>query len=215
VNNRRRKHNDIFIIGGGSGLKGFPFSQLKDKTTIAVNMAALDVPNPTYCLTADSRIFRKVQQGVFRNINTTWVVVISTAIKFRDGRLQRVNSNFAYNPLCAHVLINYTKADGIGFSFNDFRTGFNSGFCAFQLAVLLGYQKIYLLGFDLNLNPKEYHYHKRYKGRKISNKNLNRYYENFKLAFGILKKETDIEIFSCSKNSRLNQHIPYIPFEEI
>ncbi len=30
--------NEVFIIGGGSSLIGFPFNQLKDKNTIAGNL---------------------------------------------------------------------------------------------------------------------------------------------------------------------------------
>jgi len=211
-------NDEIFIVGGGPSLKGFPFEQLKDRNTIAVNVAAFDVPNPTYCITADSSIFRKVQEGRFKEIDTTWVIVLTPnhpVMQFKDGRIQRRNSNFVYNPFCVNIIIKYMKCEGLGFSFKDFRTGYNSGFCAFQLAVLLRYKKIYLLGFDLNLSPNSCHYHKRYKHRRINNKDLQCYFDNFKLAFEIIKKKTNIEVFSCSKTSRLNQLIPYVPFEEL
>ena len=212
--------NEIFVVGGGSSLQGFPFGQLKDRDTIAVNVAAFDVPNPTYCITGDSSIFRRVQEGYFKDIDTTWVMLITPnhpVIKFKDGQFQHKLSRFVYNPFSVNMLIKYTKCEGIGFSFKDFRTGFNSGFCAFQLAVLLGYKKIHLLGFDLNLNPTKCHYHNKYQEgkKKISNADLNRYFDNFKLAFETIKKETDIEVISCSKNSRLNKLIPYIPFGEL
>jgi len=214
-------NDEIFIIGGGSSLQGFPFKQLKDKDTIAVNMSALDVPNPTYCITADSGIFRKVQEGYFKNIDTTWVMVTNAehcSMKFRDGRFKNIRTGFIYNPFCVNILIRNAGVDGIGFSFKDFKTGYNSGFCGLQLAVLLRYKKIYLLGFDLNLNFVRTHYHNRYQGgkRKIPNERLNLYYNNFKSALEIIKKKRpDIRVFSCSKTSRLNKHIPYISLEKL
>jgi len=213
-------NNEIFIIGGGPSLQGFPFYKLKDKDTIAINVAAFDVPNPTYCITADSVMFRKIQEGYFKDIDTTWVMVSNPehcAMKFRDGMFRAVHGGFVYNPFCVNILIRNAGVDGIGFSFKDFKTGYNSGFCGFQLAVLLRYKKIYLLGFDLNSEDIKHHYHNRYGAKKrISNQTLNCFYENFKLAFDIIKKEKpDIEVFSCSKTSRLNQHIPYVSFENV
>ncbi len=212
--------DEIFVVGGGSSLIGFAFNQLKDRDTIAVNMAALDVPNPTYCITADSSIFRRVQEGYYKDVNTTWVMVTNPehcSMKFRDGRFKNEKTGYVHNPFCVNMLIRNAGVDGIGFSFKDFKTGYNSGFCGFQLAVLLRYKRIYLLGFDLNPKVAKYHYHNRYQDgkKKIDDRSLNRYCANFKLAFEIIKKETDIEIISCSKNSRLNQFIKFIPFEKL
>ncbi len=212
--------NEIIIIGGGSSLIGFDFNRLKGKNTIAVNMAALDVPNPTYCITADSSIFRRIQEGYFKSVHTTWVMVSNPehcTMKFRDGIFKNTKTGYIHNPFCVNMLIRNAGTDGIGFTFHDFRTGYNSGFCGLQLAVLLRYKKIYLLGFDLNPKAAKCHYHNRYQDgkKKIGDTSLRRYCDNFKLAFKIIKKETDIKIISCSKNSRLNQFISYKPFGEL
>ena len=73
------------------------------------------------------------------------------------------------------------------------------------------------MGFDLNPNSAKCHYHNRYLGgkKKIPNRHLNRYYNNFKLAFEIVKQKTNIEIISCSKGSRLNSLIKFVPFGEL
>ena len=212
--------DEIFIIGGGSSLIGFPFNQLKDKNTIAVNMAALDVPSPTFCITADSGIFRKVQEGYFTSVNTTWVMVTNPehcSMKFRNGIFKNEKTGYVHNPFCVNMLIRNAGVEGIGFSFKDFKTGYNSGFCGFQLAVLLRYKKIYLLGFDLNPTAVRCHYHDKYNNgkKRIPDNRLNLYYNNFKLAFETIKKKTDIEVISCSKNSRLNSLIKFIPFEKL
>jgi len=210
--------DEIFIIGGGPSLRGFPFYQLEDKTTIAVNEAALDVPNPTYCITADSGTFRKLQEGYFKEIDTSWVVVTNPnhcTMKWENGKFKNIKTGFVYNLFAANMLIKNAGTDGIGFSFKDFITGYNSGFCGFQLAVLLGYKKIYLLGFDMTRQGSDCHYHNRYKGSGIKKDSLDRFYNNFALALKIIKEETDIEVISCSGVSRLNKIIPYKSFAEI
>ena len=215
----RAGKNEIFIIGGGSSLIGFPFQQLGNRETIAINGTALDVPNPTYCITADSKVFRQLQEGCFEGIDTTWVLVSNPnhcSMKWKDGVFKHVRSGYIYNLFTMNMVIRNAGTDGIGFSFKDFKTGYNSGFCGFQLAVLLGYKRIYLLGFDMNKHIQKIHYHNRYRGhRTISNESFDKFYDNFVLALGIIKKETDIKVVSCSKISRLNDIIPYVPFGEL
>jgi len=217
--NKEAKDNAVFVIGGGSSLKDFPFEQLRNKNTIAVNMAAFDVPNPTYCITGDSSIFRRIQEGYFKDIDTTWVMVANLnhpVMKWKDGQFKHRGTGFVYNPFCVNMLIRSEGLEGIGFTFNDFKTGYNSGFCALQLAVLLRYKKIYLLGIDLCKNVPKCHYHNRYGGRKtISDGYLDRFYDNFVLALDMIKQETDIKVISCSSISRLNKHIPYQSFDSI
>ena len=162
-------NDDIYIIGDGPSLKEFDFNQLKGLDTIAVNVAALDAPDPTYCITADSGQFRKLCEGFYDSINTTWVVVTNpnhSAMKWKNGRFQHVSSNYVYNLLTPNIVIKNAGTEGIGFSFNDFRTGYNSGFYALQLAVLLRYKRIHLLGIDLVTGK---HYHDRYGTLEINN----------------------------------------------
>jgi len=176
-------------------------------------MAALDVPNPTYCITADSTIFRKVQEGYFKEVETTWVLVTNPnhcTMKWQDGKFVHKNG-YIYNLFCMNMIIRNADVEGIGFTFNNFKTGYNSGFSGFQLAVLLGYKKIYLLGFDL-VSGERCHYHDRYKGRKIKKESFDKYYDNFVIALKKIKEETDIEVSSCSPISRLNEMIQYTSF---
>jgi len=211
-------NEDVYIIGGGSSLKGFDFKQLEDKDTIAVNVSAFDVPNPTYCITADSGIFRKLQEGYFDRIKTSWVVVSNPnhcSMKWKDGKFTGKHG-FVYNLFTPNILIRNAGTDGIGFSFSDFRTGYNSGFCAFQLAILLRYKKIHLLGFDLHKNVKQIHYHNKYHNtRTISDNSFEKFYNNFALALKIIKEKTDIKVVSHSSISRLNKILTYKPLTSI
>ena len=207
----------IYIVGGGGSLLGFNFAKLKDLDTIAVNVAALDVPNPTYCITADSTIFQKVQEGYFKNVKTTWILVTNPdhcAMKFKDGLFKNVRSGYVHNLFCMNMVIKNAGVDGIGFSFNDFKTGYNSGFCGFQLAVLLGYTEIHLLGFDMTIG-KKCHYHNKYHNHKISKNSFGKYLDNFIKALKIIKNETDIQVISHSSISKLNESITYASLESI
>lgn len=208
---------EVFIIGGGSSLRDFDFTKLREKNTIAVNMSALDVPSPNYCITADSSIFRKVQENYFKNVKTTWVLVTNPnhcTMQMKDGRFTHNKNGYVYNLFCMNMIIRNAGVEGIGFSFDDFRTGYNSGFCGFQLAVLLGYKKIYLLGFDLTA-MKQCHYHNRYNGKIISKDNFDKYYKNFVDALKTIKEKTDVEVISCSPISRLNRVIQYLSFDSL
>jgi len=211
--------NEVYIVGGGSSLLNFPFDCLKDKNTIAINMAALDVPNPTYCITADSRIFRELEKGRFAKAEpTTWVLVTNPehcTMKWQSGKFVHQGNGHVFNLFVPNMIIRNTGTEGIGFSFNDFRTGYNSGFCGFQLAVLLGYTKIYLLGFDFVTANNKCHYHTRYNNRIIPQNELDQFLHNFENAVMEVHQNTAIQIVSCSPVSPLNKIMTYIPLSDI
>ena len=114
------------------------------------------------------------------------------------------------------MIIKSRKENGIGFEFKDFRHGLNSGFCAFQLALLLGYKEIYLLGIDLNIQGKT-HYHGGYNESEYTfAPKLNRYFELFKEAIlEVHSKTNEIKIYNCSEDGRLNSILPYRSLEEL
>lgn len=210
--------NTCFVIGGGPSLIGFNFSQLNGRDVIAVNKAILEVPNLKYFITVDYTFLKKIPKQRF---------IASTASKFfvadfshpflkeQKGQIVDTRFNLVYDLQDYDTIIKAKKQDGFGFSFNDFRTGLNSGYCALQLALILGYEKIYLLGFDLNVNGVMTHFHGGYGERpeKFSPK-LTTYFDKFRDGLIYLTRETDRKVFSCSPTSRLNDLIPYKPVQE-
>lgn len=216
---------EIFIVGGGPSLQNFDFNRLTDKETIVVNKSMFDVPNPDYMITMDFTFIRKVGIAQFDSINTTKVFVanfVPIYMKWKDGRIIDTRFGLVYDLHDFDLIIRCKYETGFGFTFRTFRSGDNSGFCALQLAVLLNYDIIYLLGFDLNLSGQstttgKSHYHEGYgESLQTFNVKLQKYYENFVVGFNQLKANLpNIKVYNCSNVSRLNQIVPYKAIDEV
>jgi hypothetical protein len=195
-------NKDIYVIGCGQSLEGFSWPLLASKTTIAVNGALQDVPNPDFFITADSRIANMYPKANFYNTSAFRVLVMG-----RDHtRWQFVHRNIS----CWHKHIIPARFDGqIGFSEDAFATGQCSGFCGMQLAVLLGAECIHLLGFDF-CGTGGGNYHGRYSSNALR---WNEFLVYFNIAIGILCQH-NIAVISHSPISKLNDTIPYAPLEE-
>jgi len=212
---------EVYIVGGGPSLKDFDFSKLNGHHVIAVNKSIFDVHHANYFLTIDYTFLRKIDLIKFNQINTTKVFVINFVnnyIKEVSGRIIDTRWNLPYDLKPFDVIIKSKSINGFGNTFGDFRNGNNSGFCALQLAILLGYTRINLLGFDLSIDKNKTHYHSGYSGTIQSQflSRLDEYYKFFENGLIQLKDENpEIKIVSCSPISRLNQIIDYVNIEEI
>jgi len=167
----------------------------------------------------DYTFLSKVDRGVFNSISAKKFFVADFShpfLKEDNKRIVDTRYDLIYNLQGYDLLIRARKQKGIGYAFNDFRTGRNSGFCAFQLAVIFGFKKIYLLGIDLN-KQETTHYHGGYGENAASfNSKLDTYYNYFKIGLEELKQDKpDIQVISCSKVSRLNSCIKYLSIDEI
>ena len=157
-----------FVVGGGPSLNGFDFTQLNGFDTIAVNKSVEYIPNPTYFITTDYSYFVKASLPIERikqkSKNTYFVANMThDYMSFQNGRIVDTRRNFIYNDLYQYTgVIESTNIDGFGSSLAEFSNGGNSGHCGIQLALLLGYKKIYLLGFDLN-SEGQTHFHQSYR----------------------------------------------------
>jgi len=202
----------VFVIGGGHSLSDFDFTKLANEDTIVTNKSILDVPFPNYFITIDYTFLKKIGADCFKQINTTKLFVANfgcSTLKEKNGQIVDTKFNLKYHLDSFDKVIKSYRSDGIGFSFDDFRNGTNSGYCALQLAVILGYKEIYLLGMDLNTTNKT-HYHGGYgQSHKVFNEKLEKYFQLFKVGLLELQSCSDVEVFSCSSNSRLNSIIPY------
>lgn len=210
---------EVYIIGGGPSLKHFNFNVLRNKITIAANKSIFDIPSPDYFISVDYTFLRKVKKYSFSTINAKKFFVADFShpdLVEIDGQIIDKRFNLVYNLREYDRVIKAQKFLGIGYSFEDFNAGRNSGYCALQLAVILGFKKIYLLGIDLG-NQKDTHYHEGYgQSRSIFESKLDEYYEYFLIGLEqLIHERPDIQVISCSKISRLNDIISYCPVEEV
>lgn len=125
---------DVFIIGGGTSLKGFNWSLLRGEATIGCNAAYLlgaDVCK--ICIFGDTKFFTAYKAGLadYKGIVVT-------------------NSNDLQN---SDVPWLWTlPRQGVGLHHNALGWNTNTGASAINLALLLGAKHIYLLGFDMKLS---------------------------------------------------------------
>lgn len=198
----------VFIIGGGPSLKGFDFDLLKNQNTIAVNYAVKYVPNPTYFLTADSGVIRKAVDANFWGMTNTIKVIVMNPKEHPCW--YRVE--FLVHRYDVWIKPYQTNTGLIGFDYEHFVTGKNTGFCALQHAVLLKYKKIYLLGFDLSRDEKNRKYFYAERGGTKSPYNV--FLKHFITGINRIHNQSRIEVSICSKPSRLEPYVKFVPIEE-
>jgi len=151
-----------FIVGGGPSLKNFDWTKLKGYRTIGVNRA-FERFEPTIIFSMDTRFLN-------------WVVNDKYAL-MKDGAETKTKfmASQAYKVwLCTYTIglpkeffiVRVEKNYFYGlrnFSLSSMREGIchgdNSGYAAINLAVCLGANPIYLLGFDCKHENGKSHWH--------------------------------------------------------
>tara|TARA_R100000951_G_scaffold105914_1_gene100019 strand:+ start:1099 stop:2565 length:1467 start_codon:yes stop_codon:yes gene_type:complete len=206
------KSNRIFIIGGGPSVNDIDLDLLENEDTMCINASINYVLNPTYFVTMDYSYFDPQ-----RNINTVTEVVSKSMYSYFilntkhsyitniNGKITDTRNNIIYNELDKFTkVINSNKTiindTGFGQTSSQFAHGENSGFCGIQLATLLGYEEIYLIGFDLNSDDKDTHFHKKYSNSQLKNK-INDYKNTLVNALALFLKNTKIKIATVTPSS--------------
>jgi len=188
------KNQRCFIIGGGESLKGFDFSKLKNELVIGVNRAyeVIDCPI-NYAM--DHNLYRWIIGGElgkeakrkFNDFKGIPVWLDSAGYDYPKGI-------FILNKLSNHKRT-YTMKDGL-------KSGTNAGFGALSLAVCLGANPIYLLGFDMKgRDGKQVWWHDGYPENQID-----RIYESFILDFRKVEselREKGVQIVNLNPESKL------------
>ena len=144
--------DEIFIVAGGPSVSSFDLTRLKDKCTLAINKSVLFVPEPNYFITVDYTFLKKIDRVAFDKLDCAKFFVADFSFPFIvmvDGHPVDTRWNLIYDLHEFDYLIKAKNQKGFGYTIEDFRTGINSGYCALQLAIILGFKTIYLLGFDL------------------------------------------------------------------
>lgn len=214
--------DSIYIVGSGTSLKDFNFNSLADKDVIAVNKSIFYLPLAKYFVTMDYSFLTKIREKYkeFTEHKASKIFIVN----FTKPYLQDVNGaivdtrrNLIYHLRDFHTIIKSHKTDSFGLDFKDFRNGDNSGYCALQFALLLNYKNIYLLGFDLQCQ-KQTHFHDGYQHQNTTlfSKNLELYYNYFQSGLKYIQEiKPNINIYNCSKKSKLAHCLPYFDLTTI
>lgn len=135
------KDQRCFIIGGGESLKEFDFSKLKNELVIGVNRA-YEMMDCTINYAMDNNLYRWITGGKLGQ---------EAKNKFEDFKGIPVWLDSAGYDYPKGIFI-LNKSDGHKNSYamkDGLKSGTNAGFGALNLAVCLGANPIYLLGFDM------------------------------------------------------------------
>jgi len=206
-----QKHKDSrgFVIGGGPSIKkiqerGFNFLKLEDEITVGVNKA-YKLFVPTYLIFGDAYFFRKFGSEI-QKVDCLKIAPVNVVGSKAIPQLLPLRRAIS----ASEVL---PKSFGGTISFIN-----NSGVAALRVAYLLGLNPIYLVGFDIGPNVAgETHFHKDYAADKDRITKPQRYQQFLDVFRDTIKalKEQNVEVFSCSETSRLNEFLDYVPIESL
>jgi len=188
------KDQRCFIIGGGESLREFDFSKLKGELVIGVNRAYEKI-DCTINFAMDHTLYDWIVRGKLGQ---------EVKDKFEDFKGFPVwLDTVGYDYPKGIFILNKTNSHKISYSLKDGITGGNnSGFGALNLAVCLGANPIYLLGFDMKgKEGKQAWWHSGYPDNQ-SNKVYKSFINGFRRIAPDLKKK-NIQIINLNPNSAL------------
>lgn len=173
---------------------------------IAVNKDAFRYPEAKYVISMDNRFNIWELQGKDRKLpeGPANIFVVNMAYPHMDHKKSFVDKRWgmSYDLSYYDLIIKSYRVKGFGKTFKDFANGNSSGFSALQLALILGYKTIHLVGLDLVTDGDETHWHDGYpKSRDDAGACLEEQFSYLKDAISGLK---GVRLISHSPASLLN-----------
>jgi len=92
--------------------------------------------------------------------------------------------------------------EGLSKKWPKLKTGQNGGYQAINLAYLMGYKRIILLGYDMQLTKGKSHWHKDHPGNNPKEKQFKDWIGNYNGLALLLKKE-GVEVINCTRSTAL------------
>jgi hypothetical protein len=192
------KGQDAFIIGGGPSLREFNWARLHAKNTIGCNTAFTLGP-------------RVCKVCFFSDIS--WFDRYGLELEGFAGPVVTHSPELA----CAgeHEWVRQVPREDFGLHLNALGYGGNSGCGAINLALLMGAQRVFLLGFDCQLPAdRRPNWHDRVHDVP-SDDVYTRFYEGFtRLAQDLPRVFPGRQVINLTEGSRLTQ-FPQLPLDSI
>jgi hypothetical protein len=168
------KGKRCFILAGGPSLLDFDFSVLKDELTIGINKTFTQFSS-TINFSMDKRFYNYVtgitKHPKLEGLPQLWNKYAGLKVFVLPSNNKKVYKNV--------YLVKRKISSGISFNLNEgIISKSNSGFGAIMLAIALGANPIYLLGYDMKTTEDKTHWHEGYPNRSTIEsftKNLEKY----------------------------------------
>jgi hypothetical protein len=157
------KGQPCFCVGGGPSLQGFNFDSLRGHKVIAINRAYENLPFADILFAIDPKYYSDCRAGKIGNTPGEQAEIAKKWTMFSGFKVwldtNRTNHGDVYllphGPITESGDFKYAMKDGIA-------TGNFSGYAAVNLAMCLGANPIYLLGYDCRHDGGRTHYHSGY-----------------------------------------------------
>ena len=200
------KDRRCFIIGGGKTAKHFNYSLLKDELVIGINRA-YELIDPTVMYFSDTRFWGWAEQGMFG---------AESSRKYTESKAIKVALDYCKFPYPEDVYV-VQSLNGIGLSkvlSDGIYAGTDSGFAAINLAIALGCNEIFLVGFDFKSETdKQENFHDGYPEKMDSVIYKDMVEAHSELA-NIVGMSTDVRIWNLNENSALRTY-PFLSKEAV
>lgn len=201
LNSNSWLNRKCFILGGGPSLKGFDFGRLDSELTIGINRAFQYYPKETINYSMDSDFYDKMKRGDYDKPNEPkvydqWLSFDGLKVFLTPMELKQYSSEILLVRRLYHKSVSRDLEAGI-------YGGCNSGLGAIMLAIALGANPIYLLGYDMQA-VEQSHWHDGYPNKDIIefNEKLVSYRKEIEEMVPLFD-QLGVQIFQTNKNSAL------------
>jgi len=188
-----------FIVAGGPSLRGFDFDSLSGELTIGINRA-FEYFSPTINVAMDVDFFRWIHDGTYGDEALAKFKSYQGIKLWIDVRRAEVRDVFVIRG--SRTIYGKPRLE------NGIYAGVHTGAGALSLAIALGADPIYLLGYDMGFSETEEgrksHFHDGHPKRRSSDRtfevfrrNLEAYYEHI--------QRWGVRVINCSPTSALGK----------
>jgi len=190
-----------FIIAGGGSLKGFDYHRLDGQFTIGINKTFQYYSEATINYSMDQDFYDKIYNGFLDrhsgiDVKQKWLDFKGTRVFLCPLTIKQFDTDV--------YLVKRTNSDIISRDLDyGIYPGRNSAMGALMLAIALGANPIYLLGYDMHAKESS-HWHDGYPNRDLAEFNLK--LERYRQEFDAVAPEIEnagVEVFNLNPVSAL------------
>ena len=185
------KGKNLFILASGPSLKTLDLTPLRRRLVMGLNRSFLIFPGAYYHCVMDQRLFDEYPD------------------QLHDTRYLFTTENRPWG-----IPLNFLGGDGFSWDLeHGIYSGYTISYFALQVAVYMGFQKIFYLGLDLQHRGANTHFFG-FDFRSENHEKTEFPRMNRMLSYAAKKlADTDVEVFNCSPVSTL-ECFPKITYED-